>query len=391
VIPAQEVRSFVDGAEQTPEFLSEEFRLLDRYELQADLVETLKRTEHHSHLAPKVAACHHTFRGWHCNTGGHNFAMAENSCSVRVCPHDSRRRSLVLAARLEKFLIAKTGLRYAVLAERNSENLVDGLVSLWEAWTRLRRSVRWKRKVRGCIVALEVTYNREEHTWHPHLNVLMEGEYFPFEELNQAWIDATEGRGRTSFIRAADAGTVRELIKYVTKIADLVGNATALDEFLGAVARKRLVRTYGTFYDMPIDDEENPRAECPDCHSSDISRLGVVPSYQISLDLNGVFRFKRSQRDVDRDDEAATEFYPAFMEDGRAVARKAHPRVNDREFQQFKKFVRVYAATSRSRSNTNGNSTSNPDQSAPDGRSQGAGTIHVHQTGADCQRHSAAD
>lgn len=363
MIPAEEVRGFVRGAESTPEFLGEEFRLLDRYELQADLVETLRQTEHHSHLAPKVAACHHTFRGWHRERCGHNWAEAENSCSVRVCPHDSRRRSLVLAARLEKFLVAKIGLRYAVLAERNSENLADGLVSLWEAWTRLRRSVRWKHKVRGCIVALEVTYNREERTWHPHLNVLMEGEYFPFEELNQAWIEATDGRGHTSFIRAADAGTVRELIKYVTKIADLVGEAPALDEFLTAVARKRLVRTYGTFYGMPVDDEENPGRECPDCHEQDgIVRLGVVPSYQISLDLNGVFRFKRSQRDVDRDERASTEFYPAFFQDGRAVSRKAHPRAHDNDFREFKELVRKHAATSRSRSNTDGNSSSNPDQ-----------------------------
>jgi hypothetical protein len=322
VIPAEEVRGFPPAGEATPEFLGEEFRLLDRYELQADLVETLKRTEHHFHLAPKVAACHHTFRHWRC-TSGHNFAEAENSCSVRVCPHDSRRRSLILAARLEKFLIGKAGLRYAVLAERNSASLVDGLVSLWEAWTRLRRSVRWKRKVRGCIVALEVTYNREEQTWHPHLNVLMEGEFFPFEELNQAWVEATEGQGRTSFIRAADAGTVRELIKYVTKIADLVGNVEALDEFLTAVFRKRLVRTYGSFYDMPVDDEENPQKECPDCHSTDLTRLGVVPSYQISLDMEGVFRVKRSQRDVDRELESNAEFYPAFLMDDREVHRRA--------------------------------------------------------------------
>jgi replication protein len=356
VILEQEVR---DSQPQS-EFLGEEFRLLDRYELQAELVETLKKTERHSHLAPKVAACHHTFRGWHCNTGGHNFAMAENSCSVRVCPHDSRRRSLVLAARLEKFVIGKTGLRYAVLAESNSADLAEGLVSLWSSWTRLRRSVCWKRKVRGCTVALEVTYNREENSWHPHLNVLMEGEYFPFEELNQAWIEATEGRGRTSFIRAADAGTVRELIKYVTKISDLLGEAPALDEFLTAVFRKRLVRTYGSFYDVPVDDEENPRAECPDCHSHDISRMGIVPSYQVCLDLNGVFRVKRSQRDVDRDLQNAVEFYPAFLMDGREVSRRAHPRAHDREFEQFKKFVRVYAATSRTRS-SNGNSTSNTD------------------------------
>jgi hypothetical protein len=341
-----------------PEFLSEELRLLDRYELQKELVATLQKTENHSHLAPKVAACHHTFRAWHCNPGGHNFAMAENSCSVRVCPHDSRRRSLVLAGRLEKFLVGRAGLRYAVLAESNSEDLAQGLVSLWESWTRLRRSVRWKRKVKGCIVALEVTYNREEDSWHPHLNVLMEGEYFPFEELNQAWIEATEGCGRTSYIRAADAGTVRELIKYVTKIADLIGNAGALDEFLTAVFRKRLVRTYGSFYDMPVDDEENPRAECPDCHSSDLTRLSVVPSYQISLDRQGVFRFTRSEREVDRDWQAATEFYPSFVMDGRAVARRAHPRANDADSLRFKKFVRVYAATSRMR-RSSGNSTSN--------------------------------
>lgn len=275
--------------------------------------------------------------------------MAENSCSVRVCPHDSRRRSLILAARIEKFAVSRTGLRYAVLAERNSLDLREGIISLWASWTRLRRSVRWKRKVKGCIVALEVTRNREEGTWHPHLNVLMEGEYFPFEELNQAWIEATEGRGHTSFIRAADAGTARELIKYVTKIADLIGDAPALDEFLTAVFRKRLVRTYGTFYDLPVDDEEHPRHQCPDCQSHDLTRLGIVPSYQISLDFKGVFRVKRSERDVDRELQENAEFYPAFLADGRAIARKAHPRANDGEFRQFKQWVRTYAATSRTR------------------------------------------
>lgn len=358
MIPTEEVQNF----RPETEFLGEEFRLLDRYELQAELVETLKKTEKHSHLAAKVAACHHTFRGWHREKCGHTWAEAENSCSVRICPHDSRRRSLVLAARIEKFAVGKTGLRYAVLAERNSADLIEGLTSLWESWTRLRRSVRWKRKVKGCIVALEVTYNAQESTWHPHLNVLMEGEFFPFEELNQAWIEATDGRGRTSFIRAADAGTARELIKYVTKIADLMGNAPALDKFLTAVFRKRLVRTYGTFYDIPVDDEENPHRECPDCHEGDgIVRLGIVPSYQISLDLKGVFRVKRSERDVDRDRQNATEFYPAFVMDGREVVRRAHPRANDRDFAQFKRCVRVYAATSRMRS-SNGNGTSDTNQ-----------------------------
>jgi hypothetical protein len=277
-------------------FLTDECRLLDRYELQAELVETLRQTKHHRHLVQRVAACHHAFRHWRCENG-HDWAEAENSCSVRVCPHDSRRRSLILAARMEKFLVGKTGLRYAVLAERNTLDLAAGITSLWKAWTRLRRSRRWKAKVRGCICAMEVTRNPEDGSWHPHLNVLMEGDYFPFEELNAAWVKATEGRGQTSFIRAADAGTVRELIKYVSKLSDLVGNPNALDEFLTALFHRRMVRTYGTFFGLPVEDEENPGVCCPDCESQTVLRLGYVPLSQIRLDSKGVLR-ERSPGDA---------------------------------------------------------------------------------------------
>lgn len=213
---------------------------------------------------------------------------------------------------MEGFLVGRDGLRYAVLAERNCEDLAEGLRSLWAAWTSLRRSVCWKRKVQGCIVALEVTRNVDDGTWHPHLNVLMEGEYFPFEELNQAWIEATKHRGQTSFIRAADAGTVRELIKYVTKITDLLDDAEALDEFLSAVDRRRLVRTYGSFYGLPVADEENPDTCCPDCKTNTIVRLGYVPPQQVSLDFNGVLRVGRAAAVIAAEIDDSMRFYPSL-------------------------------------------------------------------------------
>jgi len=277
-------------------FLSDECRLLDRYELQTELINTLEQTNDHRHMVPKLARCHRSFRHKRCDQN-HDWAQAQNSCSMRLCPHCSRRRALILAGRVEAFVVGKTNLRYAVLAERNSFDLRAGIASLWASWTRLRRSVRWKRKVKGCIVALEVTRNCKDGTWHPHLNVLIEGDYFPFEELRQAWNEATDGQGQTSYIRAADAGTVRELIKYVTKIADLLGDPAALDEFLTAVKGSRLIRTYGTFRGISVADEENPSAgECPDCgphaHPSVVD-LGYVHPSQVSLDFNGTLRVKR--------------------------------------------------------------------------------------------------
>jgi hypothetical protein len=162
---------------------------------------------------------------------------------------------------------------------------------------------------------MEVTVNTEPGpwfgSWHPHLNILMEGDYFPVEELRQSWMDATEGRSETAFIKAADAGTVRELIKYVTKITDLVDNPKALNEFLNAVYKKRLVRTYGTFFRLKLEDEEMPRQQtCPDCMSTELVKLELIRPQRISMDHKGVLRPRRPPGEVDRQLEAAMLFDP---------------------------------------------------------------------------------
>lgn len=268
-------------------------KLETAYGLQDALIAALEQTENHTHLVPRVAACHRSYRHWRCDSN-HDWAEPENSCSVRVCPHCARRKALIMAGRVEQFTAGRDGLRYAVLAERNSERLTDGMKSLWKAWTRLRRWKRWKQYVKGCIVVMEVTYNPDDMTWHPHLNVLMEGSYFPFEELRQAWDKATCGQGQTSYIRAADEGTVRELIKYVTKVTDLCARPVVLDEFLTAVHGARLIRTYGSFYGMKVEDDElDAMGRCPDCGASArvaVVDLGYVAPQLVSCDARGILR-----------------------------------------------------------------------------------------------------
>jgi hypothetical protein len=331
-------------------FLGDELRLLDRYELQTELIETLKGCEHHRHLVPKVARCHRSYRHWRCENG-HDWAEAENSCSQRICPHCARRRSLILAGRMETFVIGRTELRYVVFAEANVKDLKAGIASLWASWTRLRRSVRWLRKVKGSIVALEVTRNRDDGTWHPHLNVLIEGDYFPFEELNQLWVKATKGKGHTSHIQAANAGTVRELIKYVTKIGDLLGDAPALDEFLTAVANMRIVRTYGSFYGLSVEDEENLGVCCPDCLKNGLTRvsvvqLGYVPAHQVALDFNSVLRVARSPGVVDAELREAVAFSPAVIRFQVNGSNRNHSTLLDR----WDRLAKSFAATSRQES-----------------------------------------
>jgi hypothetical protein len=267
-------------------------------------VQALENTKYHKHLAEKVENCHKRFRHKRCDQN-HDWAStkAQDSCAVRLCPHCAHRRSNVMAARIQSMLVGRTGLRYLVLAERNCENLQEGICSLWVAWTKLRRSVAWKRKVKGCIVVLEVTKNVTLGTWHPHLNVLMEGEYFPFAELNQAWMKATGGNGRTSHIQAANETTVYELLKYTLKVAEkdeegklhlIFDQPEALDEFLSAVYGSRLVRAYGVFHGLKLEDEDEPEEEaCPDCGSTCFVDMGSVLYSQLAFDFEKeIFRPK---------------------------------------------------------------------------------------------------
>ncbi len=283
------------------EFLNEELRLLDVYAQQDEIIETVKETEHHKHLVPKMARCHRSgFRLKKCDRG-HRFVRPEESCGQRICAHCSRQRSQELIANTEAICVGKTDLRYIVFAERNCKDLATGRKLLWNAFTRLRRSVRWAVRVHGCIAVEEITYNAEKDTYHPHLNVLYEGDYIPFEELRQMWWKATEGRGQTAHIQKADAGTIKELLKYITKISDFIGHSAALDKFLLAIKGARMVRTYGSFRGVVLPDEEHQgQGQCPDCGPDvhcGIVDLGPVHPYQLTLDLKGVFRIKPAWSD----------------------------------------------------------------------------------------------
>lgn len=339
----------VEGVASDPrqKFLGKEFALLDRYALQDALVETLKDTKYR-YRVDSLLNCHRTFRGRTCRQG-HSWAKAAKSCGLRLCPHCCRQRATEVAQKLQPFLATREekSLRYMVLTDVNCADLDEGREKIWVAFMRLRRFVEWKKKVKGCVAAFEATHNpncncglrksehhvrgkagacefteAEEQTdpWHPHLNVLAEGEYFPHEQLCQMWNEATDGRAKVVHISAVQNGFVdleeggtskaaRELVKYITKAADLVGNPRAVEQFLDAVYKRRLLRTYGTFYALKLDEEAAAHEEvCPDCGTNEWVLTSFINPQQISMDFKGVLRDKRHRREIDRDVGKAVSF-----------------------------------------------------------------------------------
>jgi hypothetical protein len=225
---------------------------------------------------------------------------------------------------------------------------------IFASFARLRRFVEWKNKVLGCIATFEATYNprclcgyrKSEHhaagrfwhcdfeaapeqadPWHPHLNVLAEGEYFPHEQLCQMWGVATDGRAKVVHISAVNNGFIdleeggtskaaRELVKYITKASDLVGNPVAVEQFLDAVYGRRLLRTYGTFYGLKLEEEAVGQDEvCPDCGTDEWVETSYIAPQQIAMDMKGVLRDKRRQVEIDQDIGRAVLFAPKTIPD----------------------------------------------------------------------------
>jgi hypothetical protein len=181
--------------------------------------------------------------------------------------------------------------KHLVLAMPNVPmgKLSEGIRELWAAFARLRRMPIWK-LVRGAVAALEVTLNEGARSWHPHLHIILDAPYLPWDKLMSAWKQASgakEGESRTCWIRAADAAAVRELVKYVTKMASFVRNPQALEEFLLATKRVRFLRSYGSLYGLKrvLD-----LGGCPDCGLKGEKMPLILQAQNVAMDASGILR-----------------------------------------------------------------------------------------------------
>jgi hypothetical protein len=236
------------------------------------------------------------------------------SCKCRVCADCERARSArrmrAVSAIVEQVPAGSRSL--LTLTIRNTVELRAGLAQLDRAFASLRRRPLFRggrcrarrrdgrpmhpcahpghRRDRNCpgfrhrAVAGggrfdEVTFNLAARTWHPHAHLLLEAPYLPQQELADTWraVTCTDPRHRRAGwcpaecdegspvvdIRAVDAGTVREAVKYVTKVAELVqgDDPVQLVEFMLATRGRRMVRGFGSFYGLDLVEEELPEGE----------------------------------------------------------------------------------------------------------------------------------
>lgn len=199
---------------------------------------------------------------------------AANFCKDRLCPACAWRRSLKCFGQISSVLdwveSHDSDIKYLflTLTVRNvrGTDLSCCIDDMSAAFKRLSNNKAWKRRVKGAIKTLEITYNRDADTYHPHYHLILAvsksyakkgtDDYWRTEDWAAAWkksarlpytptvhIERVKGR--------KDA--VAETAKYMTKSEDYLIEDSPIDtdrvvEVLSRQLKgKRLISFNGIF------------------------------------------------------------------------------------------------------------------------------------------------
>lgn len=211
--------------------------------------------------------------------------VCRETCHLRICPECCRRAGARLVARYLPVMQKqhRPGHRYRKIVLTTPIDLRQPDVK--EEIKRLRKCVsklfdkilpkNW-RKTCGYVVGDE--FGPTGHKLHFHILI-----YSPFidnrreagKPLETAWRKVTGGQCQVVFIQEVPRfkldTELQETLKYVVKFSKSVnGKTVKVEPYLmvvlhAALKRTRRVRSYGIFYNIPIEDDDTPVLACRVC------------------------------------------------------------------------------------------------------------------------------
>lgn len=183
---------------------------------------------------------------------GSEHSLVCNKCHDRMCEIcQKERQAAVVEGVLLRCHDAENGLRFVTLTLKHRDCplsvQLDRLVSSFRI---LRTHPSIAEHMMGGVWFIECKLDKANHLWHPHLHIVVEGQFVDKRDLSAAWMDVT-GDSFIVDIQTIDnpAERARYVTKYSTKpLHSAVANVPArLDEFVVAIKGRRLYQCFGTW------------------------------------------------------------------------------------------------------------------------------------------------
>jgi plasmid rolling circle replication initiator protein Rep len=211
---------------------------------------------------------------------GNPVLVSAMRCGLRLCPSCSWIRARKVFENVYRIIAdpAFAGKRFVFLtltvrncSGGNLEGEISRLLSAWQTVTVNGRGP-FRRSFAGTFRALEVTYNRDKNTYHPHLHALAavdsgyfrksNRDYVSHKKLRELWRNACGlsylPQCRIERVRNSAKKQTAEVAKYTVKSADYLNRPAVLETLDAALSRKRLVAYGGLFREV------KKRLELPD-------------------------------------------------------------------------------------------------------------------------------
>ncbi|MGG3840914.1 protein rep, partial [Paenibacillus thiaminolyticus] len=171
--------------------------------------------------AESVLYCGSRLKFASCPNGHYKRLKWASFCRVRLCPMCGWRRSLKIAHQVKR--IAHTAMEHVnlrwvflTLTVKNvpEDKLSEEMDHLTKSFRRLFQKKRFKQTVLGFFRALEVTYNKEKNTYHPHYHVLLAvtPDYFAGRNYikKSEWSDLWKDAARLEYSPVVDVRVVKD-------------------------------------------------------------------------------------------------------------------------------------------------------------------------------------
>lgn len=178
------------------------------------------------------------------------YRVVPDYCHDRFCVPCGGSRRATIRRNLEANLSRQPHRMLTLTVRSADEPLAELVRRLYTAFRRLRQRALWKERVRGGVAFLEITYNPDRRSWHPHLHAILEGGYIDLQLLIREWLSCT---GDSHNVKINRIRSRTETILYVTKYATkplpsvVIHQPDALDEAIRMLHARRTVLCLGTW------------------------------------------------------------------------------------------------------------------------------------------------
>lgn len=184
-----------------------------------------------------------------------------NNCENRFCPMCAYKKSRKDAMKISimlKYLENDCQFLFLTLTSPNvaSDNLSEEIQDYNKAFKRFSELKLFKNAVVGYIRKLEITYNNETNTYHPHFHVLLavKKNYFSNNYIKRdTWLEMWQKAKRDESITQVDVRKldmkkgILEIAKYSSKDSDYLMSQEVFDVMYKALKGRQIITYNGVF------------------------------------------------------------------------------------------------------------------------------------------------